>query len=169
MKRRLFTIAAALSCLLAIAVAVSWVRSYWVYDQVSCGSAGDRYQCAWKSYDASFQFPGWPPGIPKGASGAVLTSFGKILLEQAIHGEEPLRGTAHGYGWSSDDNVIPSFSYFHAVTGDMNGRGHWTVRQATARHWALVLLFAALPAAWVFASRRRAVRYAPGTAQGPRI
>ncbi len=169
MKRRLFTVVAALSCLLAAGVAASWARSYWVYDQVSCSPVPDRYQCAWRSYGASFQFSSWPPGIPKGASGAVLTCFGKILLEQAVYSEEPVRGTAsHGYGWSSDDNVIPSFSYFYAVTGDMNRSGHWTVRQVTARHWALVLLFAVLPSAWLFASRRRAVRHALDPTQGAR-
>ena len=166
MKWRLFTVAAALSCLLAVGVAACWVRSYRVYDQVSCACVLDRFQCAWKSYDASFQFPAWPPSIPTGASGAALTAFGKILLKQAIHSEEPLRGTAHGYGWSSDDNVIPSFSYFHAITGSMDDRGHWTVRQVTVRHWALMLLFAILPVAWIFASRRRAVRYAPDPTQG---
>lgn len=167
MKRRLFTIAAALSCLLAIGAAASWVRSYWVYDQVSCGSVSDRYQCAWKSYDASFQFPRWPPGMPKGAAGAVLTCFGKVQLAQRVYSEELPRGTAaHGYGWSSDENIIPSFSYLYAETGDMNGRGHWTVRQVTVRHWALVLLFSVLPVAWLFASRRRAIRYAPDPTQG---
>jgi hypothetical protein len=155
MKRRLFTVAAALSCLLALGVTASWVRSYWVYDQVSCGST-ERYGCAWSSYGALFPFPRWPPGIPKGASSAVLTCFGKVLLQQAVYIEEPLRGTASdSYGWSSDDNVIPSFGYFYAVTGDMNGRGQWRVSQVTARHWALVLLFAALPVTWVFAWRRR--------------
>jgi hypothetical protein len=154
-KRRLFTVAAALSCLLAVAVTASWLRSYWVYDQVACGSAGDRYPCAWKSYDASFQFSRWPPGIPKGASGAVLTSFGKVLFQQALYSEEPVRETAsRGYAWSSDGNVIPSFSYLQVVAGDMNRSGHWTVRQITARHWALVLLFAVVPVAWLFASRR---------------
>jgi hypothetical protein len=121
MKWRPFTVAAALSCLLAAAVAACWLRSYWVYDQVSCGSTPDGYQCAWKSYNASFQFPSWPPGIPKGASSVLLTSFGKVLLRRAVYSEEPLRGTApRGYGWSSDDNAIPSFSYFYAVTGDMS-------------------------------------------------
>jgi hypothetical protein len=159
MKGRLFTVAAALSCLLAIGVAASWVRSYWVYDQVSCGS--NSYQCAWMSYGASFQFPRWPPGIPEGASSAVLTCFGKVLLQQAVYSEEPPPGTgSRGYGWSSDPNVIPSFSYFYAVTGDMTGKGHWTVRQVTARHWALLMLFAVLPVAWLFASHRRTVRYA---------
>ena len=167
MKRRLFTIAAALSCLLGIAAAASWVRSYWVYDQVSCGYAFDRDQCAWKSYSASFRFTGWPPGIPKGASGAVLTSFGKILLQHAVYSEEPLQGaTSHGYGWSSDDNAIPRFSYFYAVTGDMSRGGHWIIRQVTAMHWALLLLFTVLPVTWLFASRRRPVRRVPDPARG---
>jgi hypothetical protein len=167
MKRRLFTVAAALSCLLAVGVAASWVRSYWVYDQVSCGSMQDGHQCAWESYGASSQFVRWPPGIPKGASGMVLTCFGKVLLEQAIYNEEPLRRTAsRGYGWSSDDNVIPSFSYFYAVTGDMTREGYWTIRQGTVRHWALELLFAVLPVAWLFASGQRRVRHAPVPTQG---
>jgi hypothetical protein len=128
-----------------------------MYDQVSCGSGPDHFRCAWTSYDASFQFPRWPPGIPKGASSAVLLCFGKILLQQALHDEQPRRRTpAAGYGWASDTNVIPSFSYVYAVTDDMNGRGNWTVRQATFRHWALVVLFTVLPAAWLFVSSRRA-------------
>ena len=169
MMQRLFTVAAALSCLLAIGAAVSWVRSYWIYDQVSCGSVSDRYQCAWKSYDASFPFPRWPPGIPKGASAAVLLCFGKVLLEQRVYSEDLPHGTAsRGYGWSSDENIIPSFSYLFAETGDMTGRGRWRVRQVTARHWALVLLFSVLPAAWLFASLRRAGRDALDPIRGMR-
>lgn len=166
MKPRLFAIVAVLSCLLGAGVAVSWARSYWVYDHVSCGSALDRHQCVWRSYSASYEFQRWPPGIPRGASDAVLVSFGKILLQHADYGEEPVpRASAHGYGWSSDDNVIPSFSYFYAVTGDMTRSGQWTVRQVTAPHWALVLLFTALPVAWLFVSHRRVVRHVPDPAQ----
>jgi hypothetical protein len=161
MTGRLFTVAAVLSGLLAAGAAASWARSYLVYDQVSCGSVTDRYPCGWKSYDASFAFPRWPPGIPEGAWGAALTCYGKVLLEQAVYREDPLPGTtARGYGWASDENVIPSFSYFYAVTGDMTRGGHWTVRQVTARHWALVLLFAVLPVAWVCASYRLTARRA---------
>ena len=168
MKWHLFTVAAILSSLLAVGAATSWVRSYTVYDHLSCGSPLDRYRCNRKSYGASFQFPRWPPGIPEGASRAALICCGKILLEQAVYSEEPLPAMAlRGYGWSSDENVIPSFSYFYAVTGDMNGRGHWKVLQFTVRHWALVLLFTLLPAAWLFAWRRRTVRYLPGRTQAP--
>jgi hypothetical protein len=127
-----------------------------VYDQLSCGSPSDRYRCTWKSYGAAFQFPRWPPAIPDGAWGALLTSFGKILLREAVYSEEPLPAAgARGYGWSSDSNIIPSFSYFYAVTGDMTRDGHWTVRQATVRHWALMLVFAIVPAAWMVARSRR--------------
>jgi hypothetical protein len=151
LKRRLFTAMAILSCLLALAAAISWVRSYSAYDQLSCDSGRDRYRCTWKSYAPSFRFSRWPPGIPEGASGATLICYGKISLAQAVYSEVPVSVTGtRGYGWSSDENVIPSFSYFYAVTGDMTRRGHWTVRQVTVRHWALVLLFALLPAAWLF-------------------
>jgi len=163
MKWHLSTVAAILSSLLAVVVATSWVRSYTVYDHLSCGSALDRYRCTWNTYGTSFPFTRWPLGIPAGASQAVLICYGKILLEQAVHNEEALPAKAlRGYGWSSDENVIPSFSYFYAVTGDMNGKGHWKVLQVTVRHWALALLFALLPAAWLFAWRRRGVRYARG-------
>ena len=166
MKQRFFVVVAILSCLLAAGAATSWVRSYSVYDQMSCGSALEGYRCTWKSYGASFQFPRWPPGIPQGASRAVLICCGKILLEQAVYSEEPVPATRQGgYGWSSDENIIPSFSFFHAVTGDMNRTGHWTVRQVTVRHWALVLLLLLLPSAWLIAWRREAARYAPGRTQ----
>jgi len=119
----------------------------------------DRYHCALKSYAASFPFPAWPPGIPENSSGAVLTSAGKVLLQQAIYMEEPLHETgAQGYSWASDDNVVPSFSYLHAVTGDMTRSGHWIVRQATVRHWAVASLFVILPAVWLVVLRRRIVR-----------
>ncbi len=167
MKWRLFTVAAILSLLLAVGVATSWVRSYTVYDHLSCGSALDRHRCTWNSYGASFPFTRWPPGIPAGASLAVLSCYGKILLQQAVHTEEALPAMApRGYGWSSDENVIPSFSYFYTVTGAMNGKGRWKVLQVTVRHWALVLFFALLPVAWLFAWRRRGVRSARGGTQG---
>jgi len=156
MKWRLFAGAAVLSALLAAGVAASWVRSYTVYDQLSCGSALDR--CAWNSYDASFPFTRWPPGLPAGASQAVLICFGTISFRQAVHNEEALPATAmRAYGWRSDENTIPGFSYFHAVTGSMDGRGHWKVLQISLRHWALLLVFALLPAAWLVAWRRRCV------------
>jgi hypothetical protein len=119
-------------------------------------------------YGASFSFTHWPLGIPAGASQAVLVCNGKILLEQAVHSEEVLPATApRGYAWSSDENVIPSFSYLYAVTGAMNDRNHWKVLQVTVRHWALVLLFALLPAVWLFGWWRRAMRDAPHRTQGP--
>ena len=168
MKRHLFAIVAILSSLLAVGTSTSWVRSYKTYDHVSCGSALDRYRCTWKSYGASFSFMRWPLGIPAGASQAVLICNGKILLEQAVHSEEVLPATAlRGYAWSSDENVIPSFSYLYAVTGAMNDRGHWKVLQVTVRHWALVLLFALLPTVWLFGWWRRAMRDAPHRTQGP--
>lgn len=164
MKRRLFTIVAFLSCLLAIGVVASWVRSYRVYDQILCGSEVERYPCAWRAYDVSFKFSAWPPGIPKGASSSILTSVGKILFQHAVYSREPLSGISpHGYHWSSDGNVIPSFSFIYAVTGDQSRSGHWTVWQLTVRHWALVLLLTILPVAWLLVARGRVV------ARGPRL
>jgi hypothetical protein len=151
-----------MSCLLAAVVTADWARSYRVYDQLSCGSTSERYRCAWKSYAASFHFPAWPPGIPKEASSAVLTSSGNVLLQQAVYIEQPLGETgAHGYAWSSDDSAAPGFSYFYAVTGDMSRSGHWMVRQASFRHWAVLLPFVILPLVWLVAWRRRGIGHAP--------
>ena len=166
MKWRLFSIAAVLSCALGVGVAASWIRSHSVYDQIWCGSPLGRHQCVWESYSASFQFQRWPPGIPAGASVGVFTSLGKVLLQHAAYGRAAPGGSSRGYGWASDENVVPSFSYFYAVTGDMGRSGQWTVRQVTVRHWALVLLFAVLPLAWLLAPRRRNLRTAPRAAQG---
>ena len=150
MKRRLFAVTAVLSLTLAVVVVASWLRSYWVYDQVACGAA-----CAWKSFDASLELPRWPLGVPEGATIAVMARTGKVSLRQATY-TDAMGGPSHGYGWSSDDNVVPSFSYFYAVTGDMSRSGQWTIRQASATHWALALLFAVLPAAWLWRRRRAA-------------
>ena len=118
-----------MSLLLAVAVAASWVRSYWVFDRVSCAS----YRCTWESFDARVQFSRWPPGMPLAASG-------------------------QRWGWASDENVIPSFSYLQAVTADTTHSGHWAIRQLSLRHGALLLLLALLPAAWLIVWSRRSAR-----------
>lgn len=155
MMRRLFAIAAVFSCLIALAAAAFWIRSYFVFDQVSCT---ERFRCAWASFDRDFRFSRWPPRMPDSAARAALTSFGKILFEQRRYRSEPLAAAPGAAGWALDDNVIPSFSYFHTLTADMTRGGHWTVRQITLRHWALVVLFALLPAAWLIAWAREGER-----------
>jgi hypothetical protein len=152
--RRLFTLATILSLLLAAAATAAWVRSYWVYDRVSCAS----YRCTWESFDARLQFSRWPPAMPGGASSAVLASSGKIFVERRIYHSEPLAASGQRWGWASDENVIPSFSYLQAVTADMTRSGHWAVRQVSVRHGALLLLLALLPAAWLIAWSRRSAR-----------
>jgi hypothetical protein len=64
-----------------------------VHDHLSCGSALDGDRCAWNSYDRSFAFTRWPPGIPAGASRAALIFDGKILFSQAAHGKDALPAT----------------------------------------------------------------------------
>src|SRR5262249_58134792 len=90
-------------------------------------------------------------------------SYGKVLLRRAVYSEGVPGGSPQGHGWSSDKHIIPSFSYFQAVTGDMTRNGQWAVHQATAPHWALVLLFATLPVAWLVVSHR--VRAAQSTSR----
>lgn len=148
--KRLFTLLASVSLVLALGVSASWVRSYRVIDRVSCAS----YSCAWQSFDTRLEFSRWPPALPRGATTALLASSGKISFERRVYHSEPL-ASASGWGWASDDNVIPSFAYLQVVTADMTRDGHWAVRQMSMRHGALLLLLAALPAAWLIAWSRR--------------
>ena len=156
MRQRTFAALSSVSCLFLLVATASWIRSYWVYDQVAFGSFPGR-RWAWTAYSDSYPFAGWPPATPKGASLSLLTCFGKLFFHETLYHDDAGRGpAARGHGWASDDNVIPSFSYFYAVTGDMSGKGWWTVRQVTLRHWALVALFALAPALWLWSSRRKA-------------
>lgn len=152
--KRLFTLLAAVSLLLALGVGASWVRSYRVYDRLSCAS----YRCGWESFDARAEFSRWPPAMPRGATTALLAASGKILVERRLYYSEPLASSSKGWGWASDDNVIPSFAYLQVVTADVTRDGHWAIRQMSLRHGALLLLLAVLPAAWLIAWSRRSAR-----------
>ena len=156
MRPRTFAALSSVSCLFLLVASASWVRSYWVYDQVAFGSFPDG-RWTWTAYAASYPFAGWPPATPKGASFTFLSCFGKLYFHETLFHEDAGRGpAARGHVWASDDNIIPSFSYFYAVTGDMSGKGWWTIRQVTVRHWALVALFALAPTLWLWSSRRKA-------------
>lgn len=155
MKRRTFAAVSCVSSVLLLVTAASWLRSYCVYDQVAFGTFADG-RWAWTAYRHSYPFTRWPPAAPKGASLTLLTCFGKIYMhETAFHSDAERVATARGHAWASDDNIIPSFSYLHAVTGDVSGKGWWTIRQVTMRHWALVALFTLAPMVWLWASRRK--------------
>ena len=158
MKRRSLAAISLVSALFLCAVVASWIRSYWVYDQVAFGAfAHGRW--AWSAYSASYPFARWPPAVPQGASHTLLTCFGKIYFHGTVYHGDSQRGVAApGRTWASDDNILPSFSYLYAVTSDMSGKGWWTIRQVTTRHWALAVLFALLPLAWLRASQRRTWR-----------
>jgi hypothetical protein len=160
MKRRLFATVSSVSSALLLLATASWTRSYWVYDEFAFGTF-DHGQWAWTAYSASYPFTRWPPAAPKGASLTLLTCFGKLSFHENLHHSDAEgRGAARGQTWASDDNIIPSFSYLYAVTGDMSGNGWWTIRQVTMRHWALVALFALAPTAWLRSSRRKGQRAA---------
>ena len=155
MKRRTFAAVSLVSSALLLVAAASWIRSYWVYDQVAFGDFADG-RWAWTAYSAPYAFTAWPPAAPKGASLTLLTCFGKVYWRETVHhGDAERLGAARGYAWASDDNIIPSFSFLHAVTGDMGGKGWWAIREVTMRHWALVALFAMAPMAWLRASTRK--------------
>jgi len=154
-RRTAIAVVSRVSSVLLLLAAASWMRSYFAYDQIAFGTfAGGRW--AWTAYSPSYSYTRWPPEVPKGASLTLLTCFGKIYLHETTYHREGERLAApHDHGWASDGNIIPSFSYFYAVTRDMSGNGWWTIRQATMRHWALVALFAWAPIVWLRASRRK--------------
>ena len=156
MRRRLLGITSALSTLACLGVLASWVRSYRVYDQVACADTLAAHSCSWNAYPSAHQFTRWPPAAPEGAVGTVLTSLGKVSVSWNSYSAAPHR-SAWGYGWRSDTNIIPSFSYFYAKTGDMVRAGSWTVIQASVRHWALATIFSVAPVVWVWKRRRSRV------------
>ena len=155
MKRRAFAASSSLSCVLLLLTTASWIRSYWVYDQVAFGSFA-RSRWNWTAYSHSHLFPRWPPAEPNGASLTFLVCFGKLYVHETLYhaDTEPLAGS-RDHVWASDDNIIPTLSYGYAVTRDMSGKGWWTIREVTMPHWALVALFALTPAAWLLSLRGR--------------
>ncbi len=155
MKRRVFAAVSSISLVLLLATTASWIRSYWLYDQVAYGTlAHGRW--TWSTYGVPYSFTRWPPERPKGASHTLLTCFGKIYFRQDVHHTEaPEPGSsARDYSWASDENIIPSFSALVVHTADMSGSGWWTLRQVTVRHWAIVVILSCAPVAWLRASRR---------------
>lgn len=154
-SRRILTAVSLISLIALAVVATSWIRSYWVYDQLSCGSDQGLRGCRWQAYSAAYNFPGWPPELPEGTSVGVLICFGKIFLRGNRHTDLLPADHSRPFAWASDSNAIPSFSYLYAVTGAMDGRGYWTVRQLSLPHWPLVLLFGALPVVALRQWRRR--------------
>jgi hypothetical protein len=163
MKRRTaIAVVSRVSSVLLLLAAASWMRSYFAYDQVSFGRFADG-RWAWTAFSPSHPFTRWPPAAPKGASHTLLTCAGKIFGHESVyHGDGERLAAARGHGWASDDNVIPSFSYFYAATGDVSGTGWWTTRQVTMRHWALVALFALAPMVWFRTSRRKSEKETDG-------
>ena len=155
MRRRTFAVVCIVSSAFLLLAATSWIRSYRVYDELAFGTF-EHGRWARTAYSASHPFTRWPPAAPKGASFTLLTCVGKLYFHETVHhSDRERRAAARDQAWASDDNIIPSFSYFYTVTGDMNGDGWWTIRQVTMRHWALVALFALAPTAWLWSSRRK--------------
>jgi hypothetical protein len=145
-KRRLFAIASALSFILFLAVCLLWIRSHAAIDIVCVGrqdAGGIRIEhFDWDRYPYG---SGWPPPKPAWARLTVLSFSGKLRVAESSQLAEPTR-RARISSWSSDDNIVPSFSYWHSVSPDIRGGGAWLVRHVTARHWAVAVIFAALPA-----------------------
>ncbi len=147
--RRIGTMTVGVSAALLAAVLALWLRSYWIYDQVSWGTNG----WTWIPYPKAYQFSRWPPAAPDGTVWKVLTVDGKLYFNSDSYREAPFR-SARGSGWQSDNNIIPSFSYLYATTGDMTREGTWTVIQASVRLWAIATILGVLPVAWGVRRRR---------------
>jgi hypothetical protein len=120
-----------------------WIRSYWIYDQVSWGAGG----LTWAAYPKAQEFSRWPPAAPESTGWSLLVTRGELYFDSHSHSDAQLT-SVYGRGWRSDDNVIPSFSYFYGKTGDKKRDGTWTVMQASGRLWALAVIVGAVPLAW---------------------
>jgi hypothetical protein len=146
--RRVLGACRVVSLVFLIVVAALWVRSYWIYDELSYGADRvPRFQ--WTAYPAAHDFRRWPPAPPPGATHTLLTCFGKVFYREDVYDPAARGGGAVGRAWASDENVLPSFSYSRVETGDMTRPGRWKLRQATLRHWLPAVLFAVLPLTWL--------------------
>jgi hypothetical protein len=146
---RALNIASAVAAVMLLGLFSGWIRSYWIYDQISWGAKG----WAWMPYPATHMFSKWPPAAPEGTVGVFLITRGELYLNSYSYSAARLTAS-HGHAWRSDDNIIPSFSYFYAKTGDMERDGTWRVVQGSVRIWAVVLFVGLLPAVWAVKKRR---------------
>src|SRR3954454_16900003 len=122
MKRKLFTLAAAVSLLLCLATAGLWVRSYWVCDSASFTTHDDaRMRQWWMAFDRGY---------------VVIAHF-KIGLKEAT---SRWPNTHYGWGYAT---TKPASG--HVAYGFFFRRDDFIIQLA---HWMFAIGFALLPASW---------------------
>src|SRR5690242_11214938 len=146
MRRKLFTIVAALSAVLFMAVVALWVRSYWVSDNwvrdapgVRMGVGSERGRVAWRHV-------GFTPGTPVQFIGAPGYQAVTVTSSATISMVTPGSWSFAGFRGSHSQMAIgrpPAPS------------GVITIDEFTLPLWAPALAAAILPALWLLLWVRR--------------
>jgi rRNA maturation protein Nop10 len=151
MLRRLFTVLSALSLLLCVAVAVLWVRSYWVEDQwmLSATTLADG-RARFRQYTLQLRC-GTFTFIHRR-----LESVDPVSVRLAA--EEPARRSGHfTMGVSNCHSFWWHMRFSHGTA--VNPRGPWSSVSKWVRlpAWMPAAAFAPSPAIWLVKFRRRSV------------
>jgi hypothetical protein len=147
--RHLFTIISAISLLLCVATGVLWVRSFWLAEMVG--------------YEGEERADGWQRG------GYASSGAGSLTFTWWLRQTEGLR-MKPGHGWALarspvQDETWPWYRVLYraesfdaarpASDGSARPARMTHVHGLAIPHALVVILFAALPAWWMFRTRRR--------------
>src|SRR3954452_17077192 len=164
MRRKLFTIAAAVSLLMCLATAVLWVRSYWGTDYLQRSTSGPNPPFV---FTHTIRAINWTNGEVRIVQGAV-TTYPPAGTVPVVN--DPNAGRAHwGYGRLGRGHLFwktPAPRSWWNRLGFYTAQTGWESSFASERQewvavpaWLPVLALLVLPAAWVVRlgrGRRRA-------------
>jgi hypothetical protein len=158
MRRKLFTLAAAVSALLCIAAVVLWVRGYWAYDDLAwtrASNAGNRHYS-------------WYLSLASGRGGLGVMLDAEVAYTDSLSPAEAARPLDR---WSAPEHLrhAPAYPQPFAPRAAVTFGGFavlWVANPGTVARdvivpaWFVVLLTAATPALWLWRTtvRRAAAR-----------
>jgi hypothetical protein len=159
MRRRLFNLAAALSLLLSLGIAVFWTRSYGGGDWIHCRFDSRPPDGSWLTREfsmmseqggARFEYK-WIVYVDERAWRSGVGDFARWLW-----GGVPRLATGKddGYRWVSEDGRMWGGFGIDGWKVGVESRWHGRLNRLLLPYWSLCLLFAALPLTWA----RRAIR-----------
>jgi hypothetical protein len=145
-RRRLFTIASALSLVLCLGMAACWVRSYWVRDNPG------------KFWSNPMTQTGGFLGLESNRGGLTIQRLSFTMSDRSAFAALTSRIPPHGLYWQRGPVRIERMSpgFWHSMGfGYLNSVSpNQAVRFWTVPYWPAVLILAILPGLWL----RRAIR-----------
>ena len=153
MRRKLFTILAALSAVLFVAVVALWVRSYWVSDTWVRDAPGMRMGMGSERGRIASRRVMYTPGTPVQFSGPA--GYQAVTVTSSATVSVAMPGSWSFAGFRA--------MHFHMTAGRPPGpSGMITIDEFTLPLWAPAQLAALLPALWLLLWVRRRSRAPAG-------